>query len=86
MDGKFHLRVWVALPSWPELEVGVVGESSIFSSLSRGSSGMDVGSSSLRAPLSPIWPSRLGLLRQPAGPPGQGEATRKHKNTNTTGR
>lgn len=45
--------------SWLEAELGVVGDSSSFSSLSTGISGMARGSSS------PRGPSRLGLFRLP---------------------
>ena len=71
-----------ALLSWLELELELelelAGVSSSFSSLSTGSSGMEVGSSSLRAPLTP---SMLGLLRQPAGP---AEPTQHTHNTKQT--
>ena len=46
----------------------MVGDSSSFSSLSTGSSGMARGSSSLRGPLTALGPNRLGLLRLPAAP------------------
>lgn len=60
-----HWRVSVALLWWL---LGVVGDSSSFSSLSTGSSGMASGSSSLRGPLTAFGPSRLRLLRFPAPP------------------
>lgn len=52
----------MALLSWLAVESGVVGDSSSFSSLSTGSSGMERGRSSLRGPLTPpgVWLSRLG--------------------------
>lgn len=60
--------VSVALLSWLEVELGVVGDSSSFSSLSTGSSGMARGSSSHRRPLTAFGPSRLGLFRLPSAP------------------
>lgn len=52
----------VARLCWLEVEPGVVGDSSSFSSLSTGSSGMARGSSSERAPLTGVFrPPELPL-------------------------
>lgn len=61
------------------MDPAVVGDSTSFSSLPMGSSGMERGSSSLRGPLTPpgVWLSRLGLLRLGATPPSSSEEMAK---------